>query len=81
MDWFFDKFGRDMVIADWLKRNKPDYVKLYQHILAKNATGYAELNQLILLAFETGISFARASERDPRVDVATIKPDYEREDD
>jgi len=72
MDWFFDSSGRDMVIADWLKRNKPEYVKIYEHILARQSSGHQELNELILLAFETGIEFARASKREARVNSREI---------
>jgi len=79
MDWFFDKFGRDMVIADWLQRNQPEYVRLYQHILSKHSDGFEQLNELIFLAFETGIEFARASKREARVNVP--ESNYSREDD
>lgn len=79
MESFFDEFGRDRVIADWLKRYKPDYVKLYEGILSRRPQ-YKELNELIILAFETGIEFSRASEREARTDTESPKVDYEDED-
>lgn len=66
MDSFFDKFGRDRVIMDWLKRYKPELMKVYDGILARR-TSYEDLNALILFTFEVGIDFSRASKRDPRL--------------
>ena len=66
MEWFFDKFGRDKVIMDWLKRYKPEHIKLYEGILARRAQ-YTDLNDFLLMVFEIGIDFSRASKRDPRL--------------
>jgi hypothetical protein len=76
MDSFFDKYGRDRVIMDWLKRYKADYARLYNGILVRRGA-YADLNELIILAFETGIEFARATERDARTTEESPKVDYE----
>ncbi len=66
MESFFDKTGRDRIIHDWLKLKhtgtRPNYVKLYEWVLAKNPH-YKELNELIILAFEAGIEFSRATNR------------------
>ena len=66
MDSFFDKFGRDRVIMDWLRRYKPELMKLYDGILVRRHE-YQDFNDLILFAFEVGIDFSRASKRDPRL--------------
>lgn len=66
MDSFYDKYGRDRVIMDWLRRYKPELMKIYDGILARRFQ-YEDLNALILFAFEVGIDFSRASKRDPRL--------------
>lgn len=65
MDSFFDKHGRDRVIMDWLERYNPEYAKLYNGVLDRRWQ-YKDLNSLIIMAFEAGISFSRASEREAR---------------
>lgn len=57
MEPFFDQYGRDMVIMDWLSKNKPELVKLYRYVLGRRVE-WKELNDMILLAFETGIEFS-----------------------
>lgn len=57
MEPFFDNYGRDMVISDWLDKNRPELVKLYRYVLARKAH-WKELNEVIILAFEAGIEFS-----------------------
>jgi len=66
MDWFFDKYGRDMVIMDYLNRYQGGFPKLYNYILSQRSNGYEGLNDLILAVFEAGIAFSRATKRDAR---------------
>ena len=60
MDNFFDKQGRDRIIHDWLKRNKPNFVSMYEHVLAKRED-FMNYNSLFLMVFEAGCEFAKAS--------------------
>jgi hypothetical protein len=67
MDNFFDKYGRDRILIDWLKRYKSEYVRLYDGILARRHQ-YMDFNELIILAFEAGIDFSRATKRNARIE-------------
>lgn len=68
MECFFDKYGRDRIIHDWCKKKDVMYVRLYEWMLAKRPQ-YKDFNDLILLAFEAGIAFSRATERQARQEV------------
>ncbi len=74
MDNFFDKNGRDRIIHDWLKRNNPDFVGTYEHVLSK-ISDYKNFNILFLMAFEAGCEFAKASK-----DNREAKVEYEYEE-
>lgn len=73
MENFFDAKGRDRIIHDWLKKNKPDFVPLYEHTLSK-LDDYRNFNVLFLIAFEAGCEFAKASKDDRE---AKVDYDYE----
>lgn len=73
MDWFFDNFGRDRIIMDWLQRNPcqrendGNLSTLYDYTLSRRNEGRKDLNDLIIMAFEAGIAFSRATKREPRL--------------
>jgi hypothetical protein len=68
VDNFFDKQGRDRVIHDWLKRNKPDFVSMYEHVLSQRED-FRNYNSLFLMVFEAGCAFAKASKTTRSADV------------
>ncbi len=62
---FFDKHGRDRVIFDWLKINRPDFASMYESLLDRYDK-YQKFNTLMLMIFEAGIEFGRAQIREAR---------------
>jgi hypothetical protein len=67
MESFFDEYGRDRVILDWIVKNKPMMAAAYRYVLCKNLNAeYQTFNDLMFIAFEAGIDFSRATSRDSR---------------